>query len=51
MNPTFAQPLGNSLESLMYGLSQLFLIPVMFAIAVLFLYAFYALGAFSWQAV
>lgn len=51
MNPTFAPPLGNSLDSLMYGLSQLFLIPVMLSIAVLFLYAFYALGAFSWQAV
>lgn len=50
MNPTIAPPLGNSLESLMYGLSQLFLIPVMLTIAGLFLYAFYALGAFSWQA-
>lgn len=34
----------------MYGLSQLFLIPVLLTIAVLFLYAFCALGAFSWQA-
>ncbi|MBI2277846.1 MAG: MotA/TolQ/ExbB proton channel family protein [Dechloromonas sp.] len=50
MNPTIASPLGNSLDSLMYGLSQLFLIPVMLTIAVLFLYAFYALGAFGWQA-
>jgi biopolymer transport protein ExbB/TolQ len=50
MTPTLAPPLGSSLESLMYGLSQLFLIPVLLTIAVLFLYAFYALGAFSWQA-
>jgi len=41
---------GNSLESLMYGLSQLFLMPVQLTIAALFLYAFYALGTFSWQA-
>jgi len=41
---------GNSLESLMYGLSQLFLMPVLLTIAALFLYAFYALGTFSWQA-
>lgn len=39
-----------NIESLMYGLSQLFLIPVLLTIAVLFLYAFYALGAFSRQA-
>jgi biopolymer transport protein ExbB/TolQ len=50
MNPTIIAPLGNSLDSLMYGLSQLFLIPVLLAIALLFLYAFYALGAFCWQA-
>src|SRR6185369_10163675 len=50
MNPTLAPPLGSSLESLMYGLSQLFLIPVMLTIAWVFLYAFYALGAFGWQA-
>lgn len=39
------------IESAMYGASQLFLIPVLLAIAGLFLYAFYALGAFVWQAV
>ncbi len=33
----------------MFGLSQLFLVPVLLAIAVLFLYAFFALGAFAWQ--
>jgi uncharacterized membrane protein len=40
----------NPLESGMYAVSQLFLYPVLLAIAVLFLYAFYALGAFAWQA-
>ena len=54
MTPIPALPLetimGNSIGNMMYGLSQLFLIPVLIAIAVLFLYAFYALGAFSWQA-
>jgi ABC-type glycerol-3-phosphate transport system permease component len=49
MTPTLASNFGNSLESLMYGLSQLFLTPVLVCIAALFLYAFYALGAFSWQ--
>lgn len=38
------------LESLMYGLGQLFLIPVLAAIALLFCHAFFALGAFAWQA-
>ena len=42
--------LGPAIEGLMYGLSQLFLIPVLLAIALLFLYAFHALGAFAWQA-
>ena len=51
MTATFATHLGSSLEGLMYGLSQLFLIPVLVTIGLLFLYAFYALGAFSWQAV
>ena len=35
----------------MYDLSQVFLVPVLLVIALLFLYAFYALGAFLWQAV
>lgn len=48
--PSFDPSLSTSIESLMYGLSQLFLIPVLLAIALLFLYAFYALGAFAWQA-
>jgi len=34
----------------MYDVSQLFLFPVLGAIAVLFVYAFFALGAFLWQA-
>lgn len=37
------------IETTMYGTSQLFLVPVLLAIAGLFLYAFYALGAFAWQ--
>lgn len=37
------------IESIMYDASQIFLVPVLFAIAGLFLYAFYALGAFGWQ--
>lgn len=51
MSPNLALPMETSLDSWMYGISQLFLIPVLLAIAVLFLYAFYALGAFTWQAV
>lgn len=42
--------MNSTIESLMYGVSQLFLLPVLLAIALLFLYAFYALGAFAWQA-
>lgn len=41
--------IAGQLESLMFGLSQLFLVPVLVAIALLFLYAFFALGAFAWQ--
>jgi biopolymer transport protein ExbB/TolQ len=40
---------GSLLETLMFGISQLFLVPVLLAIAFLFLYAFYAFGAFVWQ--
>jgi hypothetical protein len=40
-----------SIDGLMYEASQLFLIPVLAAIGLLFLYAFYALGAFLWQMV
>jgi hypothetical protein len=39
-----------SLETLMYELGQVFLFPVLAAVAILFLYAFYALGAFAVQA-
>ena len=39
-----------SFEYTMYELSQLFLFPVLLAVAVMFLYAFYAVGAFLWQA-
>lgn len=44
-------PMTQSLENLMYGFSQLFLIPVLLINLLLFLYAFYALGAFLWQAI
>lgn len=37
-------------ESAMYGLSQLFLLPVLLLVAALFFYAFYALGCFAVQA-
>lgn len=39
-----------SIETLMYQLGQVFLVPVLAAVAVLFLYAFYALGSFAVQA-
>ncbi|MFA7664842.1 MAG: MotA/TolQ/ExbB proton channel family protein [Burkholderiaceae bacterium] len=42
--------MNNPIESMMYEVSQLFLIPVLLAIAVLFLYAFFALGGFALQA-
>lgn len=42
--------MNTPIESAMYGVSQLFLLPVLLAVALLFLYAFYALGAFAWQA-
>ncbi|GAB2180819.1 MotA/TolQ/ExbB proton channel family protein [Denitratisoma sp. agr-D3] len=38
------------LEQSMYGLSQLFLLPVLVLIVVLFLYAFWVLGAFAFDA-
>jgi len=38
------------IDTLMYGVGQLFLLPVLFVIALFFLYAFFALGAFAWQA-
>lgn len=42
--------MSTSLETLMYQLGQAFLVPVLAAVAILFLYAFYALGAFAVQA-
>jgi len=42
--------MDHPIESLMYGASQLFLTPVLLVIALLFAHAFYALGAFGWQA-
>lgn len=42
--------MNNPIESMMYDVSQLFLAPVLVTIAVLFLYAFYALGGFLLQA-
>ncbi len=41
----------NPLESMMYDIGQIFLLPVMILIAILFLYAFWALGHFLVQAV
>lgn len=38
------------LDTFLYQASQLFLIPVLLAVVVLFLYSLYALGAFLWQA-
>ena len=40
----------NPIEAGMYGVSQWFLYPVLIAIAILFAYAFLALGSFLWQA-
>ncbi|VUZ25309.1 Uncharacterised protein [uncultured Comamonas sp.] len=40
----------NPIETTMYDISQFFLYPVLLAIAALFVHAFYALGAFIWQA-
>ena len=42
--------MSNMIETILYGISQLFLIPVLLAVIAVFLYAFYALGAFFWQA-
>ena len=39
-----------SIETMLYQASQLFMLPVLLAVIALFLYAFYALGAFLWQA-
>lgn len=42
--------MNHAIEDLMYTASQLFLLPVLLAIGLLFTHAFYALGAFLWQA-
>lgn len=42
--------MNTPLEMAMYDISQFFLYPVLLAISALFLHAFYALGAFAWQA-
>jgi len=42
--------MGNIIETTLYGVSQFFLIPVLLAVIGVFFYAFYALGAFLWQA-
>ncbi|WP_006788192.1 MotA/TolQ/ExbB proton channel family protein [Thiorhodospira sibirica] len=39
-----------TIEQAMYSLSQLFMLPVLLAVAGLFFYAFFAVGAFLWQA-
>ncbi len=41
--------MGHLIETTLYGVSQLFLMPVLLAVMGLFLYAFYALGSFLWQ--
>ena len=41
---------ANPIELAMYSASQLFLTPVLILIGLLFVHAFYALGAFIWQA-
>lgn len=38
------------IETALYGASQFFMLPVLLAVIVLFLYAFYCLGIFLWQA-
>lgn len=43
------ETIGSPLELAMYALAQLFLIPVLLAVALLFAYAFVALGGFLWQ--
>lgn len=48
MNPL---AMTQSLENLMFGFSQLFLMPVLLIILLLFLYAFHQLGVFAWQVV
>ncbi|MFV0679824.1 MotA/TolQ/ExbB proton channel family protein [Ottowia sp.] len=42
--------MSTPLEGAMFSISQLFLTPVLVLVALLFGYAFYALGAFAWQA-
>ncbi|OPZ12104.1 MAG: hypothetical protein BWZ07_01545 [Alphaproteobacteria bacterium ADurb.BinA280] len=44
-----SNPIGSQLELAMYELAQLFLIPVLAAVFILFAYAFVALGGFLWQ--
>ena len=41
--------MSTPLESAMFSISQWFLTPVLVLVALLFAYAFYALGAFGWQ--
>ncbi|HRP98137.1 MAG TPA: MotA/TolQ/ExbB proton channel family protein [Rhodocyclaceae bacterium] len=42
--------MSSLIESAMYGLSQLFMLPVLLLVAALFFYAFYALGVFAVEA-
>jgi biopolymer transport protein ExbB/TolQ len=42
--------MNSMIETLMYQLGQVFMLPVLATVALLFLYAFYALGAFLVQA-
>lgn len=41
--------MSNLIETNLYSISQLFLIPVLLTVIGVFFYAFYALGAFLWQ--
>lgn len=43
------EAIAGQLELSLYDLSQLFLIPVLLAVVLLFAYAFVALGGFLWQ--
>jgi len=42
-------PMQYLVESALYSASQLFMLPVLLAVILMFLYAFYAVGGFLWQ--
>src|SRR5690606_21910210 len=43
------EPMQYLVESALYSASQLFMLPVLLAVILMFLYAFYAVGGFLWQ--